>query len=115
MHRQVTEVINFESAFYFSIVVGVVAMILKYQYMVLKHREIGFTKDMKRNFLLVIRELCIFIDIIIVSTLITLGFFSSKLFEINIVNLLVIIIFLIIIKRITNLVIMKGELKDGDA
>lgn len=110
MHKQITELINFESAFYIAVTWGIVKLILR----VSRNNEVILSKDMKRILLVVVREISIFITSIMFDMIFLLGFYSEEMATINVVKFFIIWIALIIIKRVANLIIMKGDLKDGD-
>ena len=109
IHREITERITFESAFYFSFNMLTILGLLKVYYRLIVKKEWFFGKDMRRNFLLVIREISSFIRSIINSTLILLGFFSEKTFVVNIVKLYIVCISLLIIKKIIGIILERGE------
>lgn len=113
VHREITKVITFESAFYFSFYMLTMIWLLKLNYRLVVKKEWIFCKDMRRNFLLVIREISSFIRSIINSTLILLGFFSEKTFVVNIVKLYIVCISLLIIKKITGFILERGY-SNGD-
>lgn len=114
MHRQVTEYITFASVFNLAIIMSIIVWFIKFQYRLIKYKELiitelMFTKDMRRNFLLVIREISSFIRSIINSTLILLGFFSEKTFEVNVVKLYVVCLSLCIIKKAIDIIMPKEK------
>ncbi len=109
IHREITEAITFELAFNLSFTTLIILWMIKLYYRFMVKKEWLFVKDMRRNFLLVIREISIFIRSIINSTLILLGFFSEKTFVVNIVKLYIVCISLLIIKKITGFILERGE------
>ena len=112
-HREITKVITFESAFYFSCTMLFIVWLLKLYYRFMVKKECFFVKDMRRNFLLVIREISSFIRSIINSTLILLGFFSEKTFVVNIVKLYIVCLSLVIIKKIIDIILERWS-SNGD-
>ena len=109
IHREITEAITFELAFNLSFTMLIIILMIKLYYRFIVKKECFFVKDMRRNFLLVIREISSFIRSIINSTLILLGFFSEKTFVVNIVKLYIVCISLLIIKKTIGLILERGE------
>lgn len=110
MHKQITELMSFESAFYIAVTWGIVKLLLR----VSGDNEVILSKDIKRILLVVVREFSIFITSIMVATIFFLGFYSEEMATINVVKFFIIWIVLIIIKRVANSIIIKGDLKDGN-
>lgn len=113
VHREIMERITFESAFYFSCTMLFIVWLLKFYHRFMVKKECLFVKDMRRNFLLVIREISSFIRSIINSTLILLGFFSEKTFVVNIVKLYIVCLSLVIIKKIIDVILERWS-SNGD-
>ena len=90
-----------------------IVWLLKLYYRFMVKKECFFVKDMRRNFLLVIREISSFIRSIINSTLILLGFFSEKTFVVNIVKLYIVCLSLVIIKKIIDIILERWS-SNGD-
>lgn len=113
IHRNITEAITFELAFNLSFTMLIIFWIIKFYYRFMVKKELLFVKDMRRNFLLVIREISSFIHSIIKSTLILLGFFSEKTFVVNIVRLYIVCLSIVIIKKIIDVILERGS-SNGD-
>lgn len=113
IHREITEAITFELAFNLSFTTLIILWIIKLYYRFMVKKEWLFVKDMRRNFLLVIREISSFIRSTINSTLILLGFFSEKTFVVNIVKLYIVCLSLVIIKKIIDVILERGS-SNGD-
>lgn len=113
IHREITEAITFELAFNLSFTTLIILWMIKLYYIFMVKKEGLFVKDMRRNFLLVIREISSFIRSIINSTLILLGFFSEKTFVVNIVKLYIVCLSLVIIKKIIDVILERGS-SNGD-
>lgn len=113
VHREITERITFESAFYLSFTMLFMVWMIKFYYRFMVKKEWLFIKDRRRNFLLVIREISIFIRSIINSTLILLGLFSEKTFVVNIVKLYIVCLSIVIIKKIIDVILERWS-SNGD-
>lgn len=110
IHREITELITFESAFYFSFTVLTIIWILRYYHRFTVKEEWSFFKDVRRSFLLIIRDISCFIFSILKLTLIVLGLFSENVFVVNIVKLYIVFISLVIIKKTIDIILERWQI-----